>query len=251
MPTTPTTPENQKVLDAAKEWFEKKIIHAHQRNTLKLGEVNEFNVNPFTVWYLAKFIDGEVTPRSIAKALIYPRALGTSITTSFGAQLQRFITDTLVTAYGSAASGMDIEFTDHVDGLKKYSQIKAGPNTINKDDVKPINEKFTKVQNLLKANGTSLSKTHFVMGILWGEESELSNWNLQLRDKYGWELYVGKDFWLRLTGDESFMEKLVNVVRQSTNDTSASSALETAISQLAADKFVQKLAQRYSEENQV
>jgi hypothetical protein len=242
MPLPPPSPENKAVLDAAKVWFEEKIIASHVRNTMMLSDVDKFNINPFTVWYLAKFTDNEVTPRSIAKALILPRALGSSIATSLGTNLQRFITDTLVTAYGSAASGMDIDFKDRRDGLNKYSQLKLGPNTINKDDVKTINDKFKGVQNLLKANGQSLSKSHFAVGIMFGEESEVNSWYRELRDEHGWELYVGKDFWWRLTGDEDFLDRLVDVIQNSTESSAASTALESTIQNLSKDPRIQKLA---------
>ena len=247
MPLQPPTPENQSVLDAAKTWFEEKIIASHLKNTLKLTNIDEFNINPFTVWYLAKFVDNEVTAKSIAKALIFPRVLGVSIATSLGTNLQRFITDTLVTAYGSAASGMDIDFTDRLDGLQKYAQIKLGPNTINKDDVKTINDKFNSVQNLLKANGKSLSKSHFVIGIMFGEDHELNNWYRQLRDDHGWELYIGEQFWWRLTGDEFFLERLIDVIRKSTENAAASSAIETAIDKLSRDPYIENLANRFTE----
>jgi hypothetical protein len=246
MPLAKPTSENQAVLDAAKIWFEEKIIASHLKNTLKLSDINEFNINPFTVWYLAKFVDNEVTARSIAKALILPRALGVSIATSLGTQLQRFITDTLVTAYGSAASGMDIDFKDRYDGLNKYSQIKLGPNTINKDDVKTIDDKFKSVQNLLKANGQSLSKSHFAIGIMFGEESEVNTWYRQLRDDHGWELYVGKNFWLRLTGDEHFLDRLVDVIQNSTENSAASTALESTIEKLSNEPKIQKLALEFN-----
>ncbi len=247
MPLPPPSPENKAVLDAAKVWFEEKIIASHVKNTMMLSDVDKFNINPFTVWYLAKFTDNEVTPRSIAKALILPRALGSSIATSLGTNLQRFITDTLVTAYGSAASGMDIDFKDRRDGLNKYSQLKLGPNTINKDDVKTINDKFKGVQNLLKANGQSLSKSHFAIGIMFGEESEVNSWYRELRDEHGWELYVGKDFWWRLTGDEDFLDRLVDVIQNSTESSAASSALESTIQKLSKDPRIQKLAFEFNQ----
>ena len=69
---------------------------------------------------------GQLTPKSIAKALAYPRVLGQSITTSFGMNMQKFISDVLVNAFGSTTQGIDIEFTDCVDGRKKYCQVKLG-----------------------------------------------------------------------------------------------------------------------------
>jgi hypothetical protein len=239
--------ENQRVLIAAKHWFEANVIQKHLDNTTKLSEPSEFHINPFTVWYLAKFIDGEVTPRSIAKALVYPRSLGTSISTSFGTQLQSFITNTLATAYGSASDGMDIDFIDQVDGERKFAQVKLGPNTINRDDVDTINGKFTKLRNLTKTNNVRLPNNHFAVGVMFGTEEELNNFYLSLRTTHGWELYVGQDFWKRLTGDPNFMTRLVEVCRQAINETADSAALARVVDSLAAHSAIQDLAKRYIE----
>ncbi len=51
----------------------------HIKNTQKLEKPSEFNINPFLVC-LENFLCGDAKPESIAKALIYPRVLGTSIT---------------------------------------------------------------------------------------------------------------------------------------------------------------------------
>lgn len=75
--------------------------------------------------YLANFLTGNSSPKSIAKALIYPRILGTSITTSFGTNIQKFTNDVL-DAFGSTTPGIDIEFIDRIDGHKKYCQMKSG-----------------------------------------------------------------------------------------------------------------------------
>ena len=126
--------QRQHILNAAKQWFKETIAQNHIKNTKKLVNPKEFNINPFLAVYLANFLTGNSSPESIAKALLFPRVLGTSINTSFGTNMQSFI-GAIQDAVGSTASGMDIEFTDQTDGRKKYCQLKAGPNTINKDDV--------------------------------------------------------------------------------------------------------------------
>jgi Type II restriction endonuclease EcoO109I len=249
MPIPPPTPENQKVLDAAQAWFESRIIEKHRENTLKLLNEDEFKVNPFTVGYLAKFIGGEISAVNVAKALVYPRVLGASISTSFGTQMQRFITDTLVTAYGSAASGMDIDFKDRVDGIEKYAQLKLGPNTINRDDVDTIDGKFKSLRNLLNTNGRKLPNNNFVVGVMYGEERELSNFYRALRDDLGWELYVGREFWKRLTGDEHFMDRLIQVFQKCASDSAVSTTLERVIEGLASRPVIQALAKNFEFEN--
>ncbi|HPI80201.1 MAG TPA: PmeII family type II restriction endonuclease, partial [Cyclobacteriaceae bacterium] len=90
------------------------IAANHIPNTEKCKKLSEFNVNPFLAKYLANYLTGNGDSISIAKALIYPRVLGTSITTSFGTNIQKFISETLG-AFGSVIPGIDIEFDDQID----------------------------------------------------------------------------------------------------------------------------------------
>ena len=112
-------------------WMRDVLIKKHLRNTLKLKNIGEFNINPFTHLYLSYFFGGEASYETMAKTLIYPRVLGTSIATSFGSNMQNFIA-TVLGDYGSTTKVMDIEFIDKLDGRKKYAQLKSGPNSINK-----------------------------------------------------------------------------------------------------------------------
>ena len=72
------------ILTKAKTWFRETIVLNHADNSQKLVDPKHFNINPFLTIYLANFLTGNSSPKSIAKALIYPRVLGNSITTSFG-----------------------------------------------------------------------------------------------------------------------------------------------------------------------
>src|SRR5699024_6782994 len=128
---------------------------SHIANTEKLVKLKEFNLNPFLDKYKASFLTGNADPKSIAKALVYPRVLGTSINTTFGNQLQKFCSNVLE-GFSSTTSGIDIEFVDKIDGFYKYCQIKAGPNTINKDDVETIKDHFAGVRKLARTNGKRL-----------------------------------------------------------------------------------------------
>ena len=74
----------QDIIIRSKIFFRDKIVANHLKNTEKLTCLSVFNVNPFTHKYLAQFAFGDSSPESLAKALIYPRVLGTSIATTFG-----------------------------------------------------------------------------------------------------------------------------------------------------------------------
>ena len=76
-----TEEQKKSIIESGKQYFREIIIPKHLKNleTLKL---KDFNINPFLVNYLAAFLCGDTTPKSLAKALVYPRILGTSINTT-------------------------------------------------------------------------------------------------------------------------------------------------------------------------
>ncbi len=94
-----TEKEKKDILRKFKNWFKRTLIESHKKNTEKLTDITEFNINPFLLFYLSSYLEGNTSPTSLAKVLVYPRVLGTSITTSFGTHMQSFITAVLG-AYG-------------------------------------------------------------------------------------------------------------------------------------------------------
>lgn len=233
--------QKQKILDAAKSWFRQTIAANHIKNTEKLKNPKEFNINPFLTVYLAKFLTGNARPESIAKALLYPRVLGTSINTSFGTNMQSFI-QVIQDAVGSTASGMDIEFIDQLDGRKKYCQLKAGPNTINKDDVETIAGHFKAVRNLSRTNNLRIPNDDMIVGVLYGEAHELSGHYKRITAEYDYEVVIGQDFWHRLTGDQGFYHELIAAVGSVAVEADFSQELEKVVQHLAASEAVQKLS---------
>lgn len=146
--------EEQKrlIIESGKDYFRRIIIPKHIQK-LKELTLRDFDINPFLINYLAAFLCGNTEPISLAKALVYPRVLGTSINTSFGQNIQNWITQiNEIAGSGSAIAGMDIEFIDALDGRKKYCQCKAGPKTINYDDVNTILGHFRSLISTARVN---------------------------------------------------------------------------------------------------
>lgn len=225
--------KKQELLTKAKDFFRDEIIAPHTSTSCeKIEKLSEFQVNPFLVKYLACFLEGNLEPKSIAKALIYPRILGTSITTSFGSKVQKMISS-LFEGYGSAVSGIDIEFIDAIDGRKKYCQLKAGPNTINKDDVKTVCDHFDAVKNLSRTNNLNIGLEDLIVGVLYGEENELSAHYKNIQKSY--PVYIGQEFWKRLTGDENFYFELTNAIGEVAIEVDGRATLEKTINALAAE----------------
>ena len=145
-----------------------------EKNSLKNhSKLKSYKINPITVKYLSKILENDFTPIGIAKALYYPRVLGTSINTSFGTRIQNMFVE-LNLAQGSLIKGMDIEFIDKIDHRKKWCQLKSGPNTINSEDVNPLLKKFTTVTNLARTNAIDLNNSDLILGVLYGDTAQLS-----------------------------------------------------------------------------
>lgn len=230
------------ILTQVKKWFRDVILPNHIKNTKKLASADVFDINPFLVPYLAGFLTGELTPESIAKALLYPRILGTSITTSFGQNMQKFIADVLRNSFGSMVPGIDIEFIDAVDGRRKYCQVKLGPNTINKDDVLTIHNHFKAARNLGKTNHVPIQHGDLVIGVLYGEAGQESSHYQKLRDEHDYPLYVGNEFWLHLTGDPDFYQLLRLAIVEVAVEAKGVEIIEEVLKELAATDTVKMMA---------
>ncbi len=189
------------------EYFEKRIFEKHIDSSLKThSTLKSYNINPIVVKYLSKVLDDKYSAEGVAKALFYPRVLGTSINTSFGTQIQKMFVD-LEIASGSLIKGMDIEFHDKIDNRNKWCQLKSGPNTINSEDVRPLVKKITDTIRLARTNNSHLSNSDFIVGVLYGEPSELSMHYKEI-DKVH-PVIIGREFWHRVTGFPHFYDQLV------------------------------------------
>lgn len=223
------TQRNQ-LLARAKDFFIENIIPSHNAGLNRASRLSSYKVNPFLVEYLANFLCGDDSPESLAKALIYPRVLGTSITTIFGNQAQMMISS-IFEGMGSTTSGIDIEYIDNVDGRRKYCQLKAGPNTINSDDVTTVENHFGGVRRLARTNHLNIDINDMVVGVLYGTDEELSAHYRRIANTY--PVIVGADFWQRLTGDSQFYNDLISVFGQAAQEVDSREALEVAIQSLA------------------
>lgn len=223
------------IIESGKNYFRTIIIPNHLNQLSKL-KLKDFNINPFLINYLAAFLCGNTNPESLAKALLYPRILGTSITTSFGQNIQTFISN-LEEIIGSASGieGIDIEFVDAIDGRRKYCQLKAGSQTINKDDVATILGHFKYLIGKARLDKLPLQIDDLVVGVLYGDLNSLSA-NYKLVNSH-YPVYCGAEFWERLTGDKDFYFRLSkafgNVVEEENID--GSSMINEKVKELAEE----------------
>jgi hypothetical protein len=197
------------LIDKIVSYIKSKILENHISTSIRINSrLKNYKINPIVVKYLSKVLVDDYTPIGVAKALYYPRVLGTSINTSFGTQIQKMFVE-LGIANGSLLKGMDIEFLDLKDNVKRWCQLKSGPNTINSEDVKPLIDKFTEIINRARTNTAlkGISNSNFIVGVLYGDPDELSMHYMEI-DKIH-PVFIGSDFWHRLTGYENFYFGLV------------------------------------------
>lgn len=221
------------ILENAKTFFRERIVKNHIEGACRrAAKLSNYNVNPFLFKYLANFLTGNDDAESIARALVLPRVLGQSITTSFGMRIQELISS-LFEGFGSTTQGIDIEFIDTLDGHKKYCQLKAGPNTINYDDVTTINNHFNSVRNLARTNNLNIGIDDMIVGVIYGEQSELSSHYQKINETY--PVYAGQEFWHRLTGRSEFYFELIDAIGDVALEVDARGIIEQTIQSLAAE----------------
>lgn len=218
------------IIKKAKIWMRDDLIESHRVNTEKLVDIDEFNINPFLLPYLGNYLEGNTDPITLAKVLLYPRILGTSITTSFGTRMQRFIT-VVLEGFGSTTEGIDIEFIDKIDNRKKYAQLKSGPNAINRDDVKTIKDHFKSLINRARTINLNIHHGDLVFCLLYGEENERNSFIKELEKEHA--VFMGQTFWTRFTGDENFYKKLSLAMAEVANEVDMKGVVEGVIKELA------------------
>lgn len=221
-----------KIIKNLRDFFKNQIAKNHIKNTEKLVNLDEFNLNPFLDIYKARFLTGKSNAKAIAKALVLPRVLGTSINTSFGQQLQKYCSQ-ILEGFGSTTSGIDIEFIDKVDGRRKYCQVKAGPTTINRDDVDTIKSHFNAVRNLARINNLDIRINDMIVGVFYGEPDQLST-NYQILNE-DYPVIIGKEFWYRLTGYPNFYFIISEAMGDIASEYDSSDLIKEVINELTKD----------------
>uniref|UniRef100_UPI00404B45A5 PmeII family type II restriction endonuclease n=1 Tax=Flavobacterium sp. TaxID=239 RepID=UPI00404B45A5 len=225
----------KELLNEIVKYFEIYIFENHINASLAVhSKLKSYNINPIVVKYLSKVLVDNYSPEGVAKALFYPRVLGTSINTSFGTRIQNMFVQ-LQIADGSLIKGMDIEFIDKIEIRKKWCQLKSGPNTINSEDVKPLIRKFTSTIQLARTNKAfkNINNTDFIVGVLYGEDEELSMHYREI-DKLH-PVIVGRKFWYRITGFPNFYDGLVSALHQTINNLDTKDFITEGCNKLAEE----------------
>lgn len=229
---------NKQMSEILREYFRTEFASIIREKLVKGHALKSFNINPIAIAALTSGVLGQCNAENAAKALLYPRVFGTSINTTFGDMMQKLCTNHLG-AQASSTQGMDIEFTNQVNGERVVMQLKAGSNTINAGDVKPILQEMQTAHRLLIQNRTKTIPL-FAVGITYGTMEQISGHYKKIHEStIGNQphipIYVGAEFWYVLTGDRNFYRDMIRVVTNTFKDEDYSKLLSDDITQLAAE----------------
>ncbi|MFN3479492.1 MAG: PmeII family type II restriction endonuclease [Thermodesulfovibrionales bacterium] len=164
---------NKKIRDLIKKEF--LAIARSRHNALEKLDINNLNFNPF----LLKILNLD-TPRKIAEFMINER-LERSVVTSFGTRIQKIAK--LIGGKGTGVEGGDIFIEKK--GKRYYIQMKAGPNTPNKDLVNMINQLL---RSATRRNAGSIA----LLGMTYGKREKVSD-IIKRYSHVDWK--IGKEFW--------------------------------------------------------
>lgn len=220
----------QEVLDNAYDFFFNFFSKVAQNYSNK--KYKSFKVNPFTIQATANAFGSPITVQNLAKAVVYPFALGTSIATSFGTNFQAFMVSTTGgVARASVVKGMDIEYDDALDNRHKYCQIKAGPTTINKDDIKTIEDHFKGLTNLARTNHLPLDASDKVVGVLYGTHNDLSTMYRTIEHD-GINVFAGEELFYHITGIHGLYQGLIESARRAAENSEMQESIQKLIKEV-------------------
>ena len=220
----------QEVLDNAYDFFFNFFSKVAQNYSNK--KYKSFKVNPFTIQATANAFGSPITVQNLAKAVVYPFALGSSIATSFGTNFQAFMVSTTGgVARASVVKGMDIEYDDALDNRHKYCQIKSGPTTINKDDIKTIEDHFKGLTNLARTNHLPLDASDKVVGVLYGTHNDLSTMYRTIEHD-GINVFAGEELFYHITGIHGLYQGLIESARRAAENSEMQESIQKLIKEV-------------------
>lgn len=154
-------------------------------------KLENLDLNPFLLRLL-----GLNTPREIAEFMVSQRT-ERGVVTSYGIRIQ---TIAKVFATGTGAEGADI--MKEKNGKRHYIQMKAGPNTPNKDLVAMINRLL---RGAVRRNRGSVP----LLGMTYGKRKRVSS-IIQRYSEVDW--LIGREFWTFISDDDEFAKELFKLI---------------------------------------
>src|SRR3990172_7282482 len=160
-------------------------------------QIEEMDFNPFLLKIL-----GFETPEEIAEFMIAQR-FERSPVTSYGARIQSIAKE--ITERGTGVEGADI--CKERDGHRYYIQMKAGPNTVNKDISSEINKLL---KSAIRRNSGSVA----LLGMTYGKRERVSS---VIRKYSDVDWIIGREFWEFISEDAECAKEIFDIAIELTD----------------------------------
>lgn len=194
--------EKQAIINSGKDYFRKIIIPNHIKG-LKSLRLKDFKINPFMVNYLA----GKISFEDFAKALLYPVMFDTLVSSGPLSAFNQFVARLSELTDGfSDINGIDFEFTDAIDGKRKYCQCRPSLVALTDDETAEVLGNFKKAYEQSQAEGVDMQINDLVMAFPYGDENIFSGNSKIISSHY--DILYGEEFWHRLSGDRNFYYRI-------------------------------------------
>ncbi len=164
-------------------------------NTIQRLRLRDFNINPFLFRLLSEQL-GTKDARSIVQFLLRER-LEQGIVTSSGDMFQKLA---LIFCKPTGVEGADL--VKEKEGQTYYIQLKAGPNTVDKDACQIISEKLRSAQRRHRGAIT-------VFGMAYGSEEQISSIVQKYLDAD--MKLIGKAFWEFISDDPDCLQEIYEI----------------------------------------
>ena len=87
--------------------------------------------------------------------------------------------------------------------------------------------------NLARTNSLKVDISDYMLCLLYGEDHQKNTNIKKIEENY--TVVIGKEFWHRLTGDESFYTDLIKTINETANEYNKKKEIEDIITKLAED----------------
>lgn len=185
------------------------LIQRRKKKLFELSKVKNHDLNPLLDKHKPLFVFGSDHKISLAKSLIYTSIIGTGLNTSFGNIIQKEYLLKFENVKASSNKGLDIEFRNQITNEDNYCELKAGINTINDGDVRPIISSFSSIMKIVAQNkAKNIPAQNFIVGVFSGKYEDRNGSYKKIESQSAHKVLVGSDFWEAITGDKTFYDDL-------------------------------------------
>ena len=93
-----------------------------------------------------------------------------------------------------------------------------------------------------RTNNLRIAHEDLIVGVIYGAPDDLSNFYKKITRIHHFPVFIGQEFWHRLTGDPDFYDDLLSAIGTVATDADFSKEFEEVIRKLAQTEEIQLLS---------